>query len=314
MFCTCERSFVRPLSNMCSVLWTLSKEHANRRLASTQRPATAEITPAKPEPLAIREHKDPELRCSMGAFLTEAFNANGKIVLSSILLLFTLTGALAQHVPARDNIIVNPCPPAAMALERFIANQQPDSRTSVEIIEIEASLPKLNKNGRLRAIRRTLAAHHPEYQVLEMSGDSMVNHQLIVRYLHADQRAAELDNASTAITPANYKFRYVGAAKLRDDLAYVFRIIPHKKREGLINGALWIDGDTGIAVRLSGYLVKNPSMFLKHVNVTRENFLRDGIVEARITHLLIDTGLVGSARLVVVERPATALGTSPPVR
>jgi len=54
-------------------------------------------------------------------------------------------------------------------------------------------------------------------------------------------------------------------------------------------------------------------MFLKRVNVTRENYLRDGIVEARITHLLIDTRLVGSARLVVVERPTAALGTAPPV-
>jgi hypothetical protein len=214
---------------------------------------------------------------------------------------------------AQDNIIVNSIPPGARALQRFIANQQPDSRTSVETIEIDASLPKLNKNGRLRATRRTLPAHHPEYQVLEVSGDSMVNHQLIVRYLDADKRAAELSSASTAITPANYKFCYLGAVQLRDDPAYVFRIIPHKKRPGLINGVLWIDGDTGIAIRLSGYLVKNSSMFLKRVNVTRENYLRDGIVEARITHLLIDKRLVGSARLVVVERPTAALGTAPPV-
>ena len=88
----------------------------------------------------------------------------------------------------------------------------------------------------------------------------------------------------------------------------MFRIIPLKKKQGLINGILWLDGDTGIAVRLSGYLVKNPSIFLKRVNVTRENCLRDGIVEARITHLLLDTRLVGSARLVVVERPTTVLG------
>lgn len=249
----------------------------------------------------------------MGAFLTEAFNAGAKIGLSSVLLLLALTGTFAQHLPARDNIIVNSCPPAAMALRRFIANQQHDSRTSIETIEIEASLPKLNKKGRLRAIRRSLSAQHPEYQVLEISGDSMVNHQLIVRYLNADERAAELSNASTAITPANYKFRYVGAVQLRDDLAYVFRIIPHKKRQGLINGVLWIDGNAGIAVRLSGYLVKNPSIFLKRVNVTRENYLRDGIVEAQVTHLLIDTRLVGSARLIVVEHPTPALGTAPSV-
>lgn len=292
------------------MLLPLSKGHANRGLGSSQSGSGKD---ARKAGTARDARSDgPELRCSMGAFLFQALNATAKIGLSSVVPLLALTGAFAQHVPARDNIIVNSCPPAAMALERFIANQQPDSRTSIETIEIAASLPKLNKNGRLRAIRRTLSAHHPEYQVLEMSGDSMVNHQLIVRYLDADKRAAELSNASTAITPANYKFRYVGAVQLRDDLVYVFRIIPHK-RQGLINGVLWIDGNTGIAVRLSGYLIKNPSLFLKRVNVTRENYLRDGIVEARITHLLIDTRLVGRARLVVVERPTAALGTAPPV-
>jgi hypothetical protein len=249
----------------------------------------------------------------MRSFLTPAFKVIVKISLSSVLLLFALTGAFPQRIPAQDNIVVTSSPPAVMALERFIAEQPAHSRTPVETIEIEASLPKLNKNGRLRAIRRTLSAHQLEYQVLELSGDSMVNHELIARYLYADKRATELSTASTAITPANYTFRYVGSVQLHDDLTYVFRIIPHKKKQGLINGILWLDGDTGIAVRLSGYLVKNPSIFLKRVNVTRESCLRDGIVEARITHLLLDTRVVGSARLVVVERPTADLGTGPAV-
>jgi hypothetical protein len=239
-------------------------------------------------------------------------NVSAKIAVSSVLLLLTMTGAFPEDV-MQDNAVVISCPPAAMALERFIANQPPDRGTPVETIEIEASLPKLNKSGRLRAIRTALPARHPEYQILEISGDSMVKHELIVRYLHADQRAAEVSIESTAITPANYKFRYVGAVQLRDDIAYAFRIIPHKKKQGLINGVLWIDGATGMTVRLSGYLVKNPSIFLKRINLTRENYFRDGSVETRITHLLIDTRLVGSARLVVVERPTALLENAPPV-
>jgi hypothetical protein len=231
-----------------------------------------------------------------------------KIGVSSVLLLLTMTGAFPEDV-MKDNSVVITSPPAGVALGRFIAKQTLDSETPVETVEIEASLPKLNKSGRLRAIRRILPARHPEYQVLEISGDSMVNHELIVRYLHADQQAAEISGDSTAITPTNYKFRYVGVVQLRDDIAYAFRIIPHKKKQGLINGVLWIDCETGMAIRLSGYLVKNPSIFLKRVSLTRENCLRDGIVEVRITHLLIDTRLVGSARLVVVERPSAVLGT-----
>jgi hypothetical protein len=249
----------------------------------------------------------------MRSFLTPAFNAIAKISLSSVLPVLGLTGAFPQRIPAQDNIIVTPSPPAARALEWLIADQPAYSPTPVETIEIEASLPKLNKNGRLRAIRRALSAHQLEYQVLEQSGDSMVNHELIARYLSADKRATELSTASTAITPANYKFIYLGTVHLNDDLTYVFRIIPHKKKQGLINGILWLDGDTGTAVRLSGYLVKNPSIFLKRVNVTRESHLRDGIVETRTTHLLLDTRLVGSARLVVVERPSAVLGTEPGV-
>ena len=235
---------------------------------------------------------------------------SAEIGVCSVLLLLTMTSAFAERVAKRDNIIVTPCP-AARALGRFVANQPHETREAIETIEIEASLPKLNKSGRLRAIRRTLSARHPEYQVLEISGDSMVKHELIARYLHADERAAELGNESTAITQENYKFRYLGAVQLHDDMAYVFRIIPYKKKPNLINGVLWIDGDTGMAVRLSGYLVKNPSIFLKRINLTRENYFRSGTVEARITHLLIDTHLVGSARLVVVERPTTVLETGP---
>jgi hypothetical protein len=247
----------------------------------------------------------------MRSFLIPAFNVIAKISLSSVLPLLALTGAFPQRIPAQDNIIVTPSPPAAMALERFISDHPVPSRTAVETIEIEASLPKLNKSARLRAIRRALSAGQPEYQVLELSGDSMVNHELIARYLSADKRATELSTASTAITPANYKFRYVGSVQLQGDQTYMFRIIPHKKKQGLINGILWLDGDTGIAVRLSGYLVKNPSIFVKRVNVTREYCLRDGIVEAQTTHLLLDTRLVGSARLVVVERPSAVLGNGP---
>jgi hypothetical protein len=84
---------------------------------------------------------------------------------------------------------------------------------------------------------------------------------------------------------------------------YVFAISPLQKREGLIKGELWLDGETGAAVRQSGYLVKQPSLFIKRVDVTRETVLCDGMAEARVTHLSINTRLVGPAELTIEERP-----------
>ena len=183
----------------------------------------------------------------------------------------------------------------------------------LETIEIEASLPKLEKHGRLRAIRRLLPAGKPEFQVIEMNGDRTVRQQVIARYLSAEVRAADLPSSAVAITPANYKFRYQGRIENGSLKAFMFHITPRRKREGLIQGELWIDAYTGVAVRQSGYLVKSPSVFVKRIDVTRETFLRDGIAEMRVTHLTVETRLVGRGELTIHERPCAASEACPSV-
>jgi hypothetical protein len=211
----------------------------------------------------------------------------------------------ASHAQAADAPVVDPTAGPAMAFARYTASLEQASPWSLETIEIEASLPKLEKQGRLRAIRHLLPLGKPEYQVLEIAGDKLVRQQVIIRYLSAEVRAAEIPASSVAITPVNYKFRYKGSVKIGETVAYAFLITPHKKREGLIKGELWLDGETGAVVRESGYFVKKPSIFVKRVEVTRETAVRDGIAEARVTHVSVDTRLVGRAELTIHERPCT---------
>jgi len=192
-------------------------------------------------------------------------------------------------------------------LQRFITSQEKTSRWPwpLETIEIEASLPKLEKTGWLRAIRKVLPGEKPHYDFLEISGDRTVKNLVIARYISATERASALPASSVAITPANYEIHYAGRVCVGERPAYAFRITPRKKREGLLNAVLWLDSETGIAVRESGYVAKSPSVFLKRVNLTRENELHNGTIEARITHIVAETRLIGPARLVIVERPAS---------
>jgi hypothetical protein len=192
---------------------------------------------------------------------------------------------------------------ASLAFARYISNLDEASPWRLETVEIEASLPKLEKAGTLRAIRRLSPFGQPEYQVLEIAGDPTVRQQVIARYLAADVRAVAIRPSSVAITPVNYRFRYKGVVKTTESMAYAFCITPRKKREGLIKGELWIDGDTGAAVRQSGYLIQRPSMFVKRVDVSRETDLHEGIVEVRVTHLSVDTRLAGRVELTVREHP-----------
>lgn len=212
------------------------------------------------------------------------------------LLAAVLAAALAHPLRAAQN------PEAAAALSQYFSGSG-TARWTAETIEIDAALPKLGKTGRLEAIRRLLPLGQMKYQVLEATGDSTVKEQVIVRYLKAEQRAAEISPDSVAIAPANYKFAYKGLGIFMNRAAYVFQITPRKKRDGLIKGELWLDAGTALPLRESGYFVKVPSFFVKRVEVTQETVLQDSTVALRLTHLSVNTRLVGRAELVIEERP-----------
>jgi hypothetical protein len=221
--------------------------------------------------------------------------------LLSLLLPATLrAGDSAVSVPAHG--VESPTAPD-LALGRYVAGLEGSQPWGAETVEIEASLPKLKEHGRLRAIRRLLPLGKPEYQVFELNGSRTIKQQVIARYLSAEIEAARMNPSAVAVTPANYRFRYAGSVGSEGNLIYAFQIAPRKKRDGLIQGVLWIDAETGAAVRQSGYLVKKPSIFVKRVDVTRETSLRNGVAESRVTHLAVETRLVGRAELTIHERP-----------
>jgi hypothetical protein len=194
-------------------------------------------------------------------------------------------------------------PSPIVALARHFSGSPGQSRWTNESVHIEASLPKLAERGSLAAIRRQLPLAPPEYHVLSSDGGRTVRQQVIGRYLSADAEAATLSQASVAVTPANYRFRFIASLSDGETLTYIYEITPREKRTGLIRGQLWIDAGTGIAVRQSGQLVRTPSIFVRNVHITRETLLREGAAHETITRVEIDTRLFGRANLTIRERP-----------
>lgn len=193
----------------------------------------------------------------------------------------------------------------AQVFGRYLASIQegdPFTESGLVDVTIEASLPNLAEYGSLVAIRRT-AAEGSQYQVIKLDGGSTVKQQVIARYLDAEEQAARLPRSSVAVTPANYKFHCTGSTVANGAAAYVFQISPRKKRAGLIEGQIWIDSATGIVVHQAGRLVKRPSIFTRQVRVERDTSLRDGVPHTRLTHVVVETRLVGRAELTITERP-----------
>jgi hypothetical protein len=226
----------------------------------------------------------------------------GVLPIVGLLVLLISAGASGQPLP-----IVQPTtPPESIAFARYIAwlhERDPFTESGPVALALVASLPGLDKQGRLFAIREVDESERSRYGIVQRQGDSIVFERVIAPYLAAQRQAEDLPLSSVIITPRNYTFRYAGAVETEDNAAYIFRITPKENRAGLIRGELWIDPVTGAPVLVTGRLVKTPSTFIRGANVVRETTFVEGYPCARTTHMMIKTRPVGLAELTIIELP-----------
>jgi hypothetical protein len=166
------------------------------------------------------------------------------------------------------------------------------------LLDINASVPKLRKQGTLRALRVMSNVGRITYRVLGFQGDNTVKKDVIARYLQADQQGQ--GDARLALSPANYKFKFKGEKQTDNgQQAYVFQLMPRNKRVGLFKGELWLDASSYLPVYEKGRLVKNPSIFFKKVDFERAFAIRNGVSVPARMNSVIHTRIVGTVELYV---------------
>jgi hypothetical protein len=215
-----------------------------------------------------------------------------------VLLWFIITSLFAIVSPSAEPpadlpeaIVENYCTATA-------AQQKAVQGASMEV-EVDASLPKLQKHGRLHALRRISPLGLIRYDMARFEGDNIVNKEIIARYLTAEVETGKQQSPQIAVTPANYKFKYKGLKHYGGRDVHVFEVSPRQKREELFKGEVWIDARTYLKVQESGYLVKSPSLFLKKVAFVRQYEIRDGISVPVKVLSVADVRFVGKAELTI---------------
>ncbi len=129
-------------------------------------------------------------------------------------------------------------PDSAQTLRRYLNGQTSACRLDEQAmeIEIEASLPKLKKEGTMQGVKVISASGRVAYRFLRFTGDKLIKTDVIARFLTAEVHPPEhLGNIGT--TQENYKFHFLRQANYQGHTAYVFQLRPRKKREGLFKKA-----------------------------------------------------------------------------
>jgi len=191
-------------------------------------------------------------------------------------------------------------PASAAIITKYLEATHSQSQRVVGslLVDINASVPKLKKQGTLRALRVMSSVGRITYRVLGFQGDNTVKKDVIARYLQADQQGQNA--ADMALSPANYKFKFKGEKQTDNGQeAYVFQLVPRKKRVGLFKGELWLDPASCLPVYEKGRLVKNPSIFFKKVDFERAFAIQNGVSVPARMNSTIHTRIVGVVELYV---------------
>jgi hypothetical protein len=215
-------------------------------------------------------------------------------------------GALSAATATGPDSVVENYWAVSQQQERALAG------SSMEV-NIEASVPKLKKHGRLYGLRRISRLGRITYEALHFEGDNSVKNHVIARYLAAEAEAQSDGSPSLAVTPANYKFKYTGPKQAGAQAVEVFQVTPRRKLVGLFKGEIWIDAKTFLCVRESGRLVKPSSIFLKNIDFVKEYAIQDGISVPRQIHSVVETRLVGAAELTIDFRNVSLAGHVPAI-
>lgn len=187
-------------------------------------------------------------------------------------------------------------------VSRFIqANEQQQTvlRGGTMEVDMDASVPKLKKQGKLHALKNISRLGKITYHALGFSGDNMVKTEVIARYLNAELQANQ-EGANLSITPENYKFKYKGMENLNGRDVYVLHVTPRQKKVGLFKGELWLDSQTYMPVRESGQFVKTPSIFLKKMEFVQSfEIQQDGVSIPQKLESKADVRFFGSVQFTI---------------
>jgi len=198
-------------------------------------------------------------------------------------------------------------------LQRYLAASKEQSRQLRDVemnVEIDASIPKLNRRGKLSALRGIGRLGQITYKAITFQGDDSIKRDVIARYMQAEVEASQ--KPGLGIEAANYKFRYADHHVNGDWELYLFELTPKQKKPGLFRGWIWLEAKSAMPVREEGEFVKSPSVFLRRISFTRDYLVQDGVSVPSSIRSTIETRIVGKAEIEVrysnmhTTRPQTA--------
>jgi hypothetical protein len=153
---------------------------------------------------------------------------------------------------------------AEYCIRQFLARgQAPHSYRAIRRIEAENG----DRRGWLEAVTEYSPATGLKYEITDEGGSGYIRKNVLRALLEGEREAIARGEAErAALASSNYLFEPAGIDP--DGLAAVL-LSPRRKEQALVHGTMFLHAADGALVRLQGRLAKNPSFWVKNVQIVR---------------------------------------------
>lgn len=131
---------------------------------------------------------------------------------------------------------------------------------------LEAGSPGKNKTGWLEAWTEYSPAHGLTIEIVREGGSEYVRTKILRGMLNSEQQLVANGKPLRASLDAN-NYTFEDGGETADGLHRVV-LKAARKSEGVVNGSLFLNPETGYVTRIEGRLVKSPSFWVHDVDVT----------------------------------------------
>jgi hypothetical protein len=232
-----------------------------------------------------------------------AKQSHGRSAAIAVLMVLGMATAFA-NIPDQSQAASAVTAPGAPGLvDRFLAPDQTPLISYRAFRRLTAS----TRAGKMTAAIDVMTSLDPKkgftYQITSEEGSGTIRNHVLLPALQAEQKAVTADPKHMALTRDNYEFLTVaaGGADAPEALSQV-DIKARRKHAMLINGSVFLEGDTADLVRVEGEPTERPSFWTRHVKIVRE-YARVGGVRVPVSmRSTADVLVVGASNFSMTYR------------
>ncbi len=138
------------------------------------------------------------------------------------------------------------------------------------------------------------------FEVVAESGSGFVRNYILRKMIEAEVESSQNgERKETRIIPENYDFRLVGTEASDGRDSYVLEINPKKPTKFSIRGRIWVDAQDFAIARIQGQPAKNPSFWIRSVQVVQRFGRTDQFWLPALNHSVAQARIFGATEVVI---------------